>query len=243
MTFKAILGQKKLRPIFTATFVLSFTLNLLYSPLCGVWTDIGFDKANLWQVYSIIFLPSVLLVFPYMRRAEKAGRFRPADRKMAGSATVGYAIYLVGANAQYELLLTSAARRFSSAPHLPTRYCRRLSPSRCPPAGQHGERRLQLLEHHRLIPSGGMLGGALSHVSPTLPESVRRCITDPVVFCRPAGGAGSRCVSYDMPVFQLEDPMRWRSEIPYAAVFQYAASLLIISPAPARAHATKPSAA
>jgi len=76
MTLRPILMNSRLRPIFVATFALSFALNLFFFTYPLSWAEIGFDKAQLWKVYSIIFLPSVLLVFPYMRRAEKAGRFR-----------------------------------------------------------------------------------------------------------------------------------------------------------------------
>jgi MFS family permease len=172
MTFKAILAQEKLRPIFTATFVLSFTLNLFFFTYPLSWTEIGFDKAKLWQVYSIIFLPSVLLVFPYMRRAEKAGHFRRPIMIGWFAATVGYAIYLVGANAQYELLLyvSGAAFFFGYSiyqPMLPAFLTQQV------PAGGRGTAS-GVYNSFGFIGSslGGMLGGALSHVSPALPEFV-----------------------------------------------------------------------
>jgi MFS family permease len=75
LPLKPILLHEHLRPIFVATFVLSFALNLFFFTYPLSWTEIGLEKAQLWKVYLIIFLPSVLLVFPYMRRAEKEGRF------------------------------------------------------------------------------------------------------------------------------------------------------------------------
>ena len=86
MAFKPILLHGELRPIFIATFVLSFALNLFFFTYPLSWTELGLDKSDLWKVYLIIFLPSVLLVFPYMRRAEKRGRFRLPDfYRLAGS--------------------------------------------------------------------------------------------------------------------------------------------------------------
>ncbi|HYJ16002.1 MAG TPA: MFS transporter [Candidatus Limnocylindria bacterium] len=172
ITFKAVLAQEKLRPIFTAAFVLSFTLNLFFFTYPLSWTEIGFEKANLWQVYSIIFLPSVLLVFPYMRRAEKAGRFRRPIMIGWFAATVGYAIYLVAANAQYELLLyiSGAAFFFGYSiyqPMLPTFLAHQV------PAGGRGTAS-GVYNSFGFIGSslGGMLGGALTHISPALPEFV-----------------------------------------------------------------------
>ncbi len=168
MTFKAILGQKNLHAIFTATFALSFTLNLFFFTYPLSWTEIGFDKAQLWKVYLIIFLPSILLVFPYMRRAEKAGQFRRPIMIGWFAATVGYAIYLIGA--QYDLLLyVSGAAYFLGysiyQPMLPAFLTQQV------PAGGRGTAS-GVYNSFGFIGSslGGMLGGALIHISPALPE-------------------------------------------------------------------------
>jgi len=168
MTFKAVLKQKNLQGIFVATFVLSFTLNLFFFTYPLSWTEIGFDKAQLWKVYLIIFLPSILLVFPYMRRAEKAGQFRRPIMIGWFTATVGYAIYLVGA--QYDLFLyISGAAYFLGysiyQPILPTFLTQQL------PAGGRGTAS-GVYNSFGFIGSsiGGMLGGALIHISPALPE-------------------------------------------------------------------------
>jgi MFS family permease len=170
MTFKAVLSLAKLRAIFAATFVLSFTLNLFFFTYPLTWTEIGFDKANLWQVYLIIFLPSMLLVFPYMRRAEKARQFRRPIMIGWLTATLGYAIYLVGANAQNDLLLylSGAAFFFGYSiyqPMLPTFLTQQLPPNgRGTASGVYNS--------FGFIGSflGGILGGALIHIAPALPE-------------------------------------------------------------------------
>jgi len=168
MTFTAILAQKNLRAIFVATFVLSFALNLFFFTYPLSWTEIGFDKAQLWQVYLIIFLPSVLLVFPYMRRAEKAGGFRRPIMIGWFSATVGYAIYLIGAQNDLLLYLSGAAFFFGYSiyqPMLPTFLTQQV------PAGGRGTAS-GVYNSFGFIGSalGGMLGGALIHISPALPE-------------------------------------------------------------------------
>jgi predicted MFS family arabinose efflux permease len=170
MGFKSVLAQAQLRPIFIATFVLSFALNLFFFTYPLSWTEIGFDKAQLWKVYLIIFSPSVLLVFPYMRRAEKAGRFRRPIMIGWLSATVGYAIYLFGA--QYELLLYVSGAAFFLGysiyqPILPTFLTQQV------PAAGRGTAS-GVYNSFGFIGSslGGMLGGALIHISPALPELI-----------------------------------------------------------------------
>ena len=170
MGFKTILAEAHLRPIFIATFVLSFALNLFFFTYPLSWTEIGFDKAQLWKVYLIIFLPSVLLVFPYMRRAEKAGRFRRPIMSGWLSATLGYAIDLVGA--QYDLLLYVSGAAFFLGysiyqPMLPTFLTQQV------PASGRGTAS-GVYNSFGFIGSslGGMLGGALIHISPVLPELI-----------------------------------------------------------------------
>ena len=119
MTLRPILMNGRLRPIFVATFALSFALNLFFFTYPLSWTEIGFDKAQLWKVYLIIFLPSVLLVFPYMRRAEKDGRFRRPIMLGWLSATIGYAVYLFGAQIELLLYVSGAAFFFGYSIYQP----------------------------------------------------------------------------------------------------------------------------
>jgi hypothetical protein len=174
MGFKTILAEAPLRPIFIATFVLSFALNLFFFTYPLSWTEIGFDKAQLWRVYLIIFLPSVLLVFPYMRRAEKGGRFRRPIMIGWLSATLGYAIYLIGA--QYDLLLYISGAAFFLGysiyqPMLPAFLTQQV------PAAGRGTAS-GVYNSFGFIGSslGGMLGGALIHISPALPELLGVCM-------------------------------------------------------------------
>jgi MFS family permease len=167
---KPLLLHVHLRAIFIATFVLSFALNLFFFTYPLSWTGIGLEKSELWKVYSIIFLPSILFVFPYMRRAEKEGRFRSPILIGWLTATVGYGIYLFGA--QYDLLLylSGAAFMFGYSiyqPILPAFLTRRV------PASGRGIAS-GVYNSFGFIGSslGGILGGALIHISPALPEFV-----------------------------------------------------------------------
>ncbi|MGE5817196.1 MAG: MFS transporter [Deltaproteobacteria bacterium] len=170
MPIKPILFEGNLRPIYIATFVLSFALNLFFFTYPLSWTAIGLEKAQLWKVYLIIFLPSVLFVFPYMRQAEKRARFRMPILIGWLTATAGYALYFFGAGYDLMLYLSGAAFFFGYSlyqPLLPTFLTQRV------PSGGRGTA-TGIYTFFGFIGSsiGGMLGGALIHISPSLPELV-----------------------------------------------------------------------
>lgn len=168
MALKPILLHDQLRPIFIATFVLSFALNLFFFTYPLSWTAVGLDKTALWKVYLIIFMPSALFVFPYMRRAEKVRRFhRPI---MIGwlTATVGYGVYLFGAQYDLMLYISGAAFFFGYSiyqPILPAFLTQRV-----PAAGRGTASGVYSFFGFIGSSLGAMLGGALIDISPTLPE-------------------------------------------------------------------------
>lgn len=168
MALRPILAHNHLRPIFVATFVLSFALNLFFFTYPLSWTEIGLEKTELWKVYSIIFLPSAFLVFPYMRRAEKLGRFHMPILIGWLTATVGYGVYLLGA--QYDLLLYVSGAVFMFGysvyqPILPAFLSQHV-----PTAGRGVASGVYSFFGFIGSALGGMLGGALTHISPSLPE-------------------------------------------------------------------------
>jgi MFS family permease len=168
MAFRPILMHGELRPIFIAAFVLSFTLNLFFFTYPLSWTDIGLDRAELWKVYLIIFLPSALLVFPYMRRAERLGRFRMPIMIGWLTAMTGYAVYLVGAQSDLLLYVSGAAFFFGYSlfqPLLPTFLTQRI-----PQAGRGTATGVYTFFGFIGSSLGGMLGGVLIHIYPSLPE-------------------------------------------------------------------------
>jgi len=168
LALKPILLHDHLRPIFVATFVLSFALNLFFFTYPLSWSGLGLENSELWKVYLIIFLPSVLFVFPYMRRVERAGKFRSPILIGWLTATLGYGVYLFGA--QYDLLLylSGAAFFFGYSiyqPILPAFLSQRV------PANGRGVAS-GVYNSFGFIGSslGGILAGALIHISPSLPE-------------------------------------------------------------------------
>lgn len=170
ISLKPILLNAGLRPIFIAAFMLSFALNLFFFTYPLSWTALGVEKAQLWKVYLIIFLPSVLLVFPYVRRAEKRGRFRVPILVGWFAVTAGYVIYLFGA--QYDFLLYVSGGAFFLGyslyqPLLPTFLTQRI------PTGGRGSATGAYNFFGFIGASlGGMFAGALTHISPALPELV-----------------------------------------------------------------------
>ena len=168
IALKPILLNSHLRPIYIAAFILSFALNLFFFSYPLSWTALGLEKADLWKVYLIIFLPSVLLVFPYMRRAEKRGRFRLPILVGCCAVTAGYIIYLFGA--QYDFLLYLSGGAFFLGyslyqPLLPTFLTQRI-----PPGGRGSATGAYSFFGFIGSSLGGMLAGALLHISPALPE-------------------------------------------------------------------------
>jgi len=168
MAFKPILLHGQLRGIFIATFALSFALNLFFFTYPLSWTELGLGKADLWKVYLIIFLPSVIFVFPYMRRAEKKRSFRLPILIGWLTATAGYVIYLFGAQYDFLLYISGAAFFFGYSlyqPMLPAFLTQRI------PAGGRGTA-TGVYSFFGFLGSslGGMFGGVLMHISPSLPE-------------------------------------------------------------------------
>ena len=168
MAFKPILLHGQLRAIFIATFALSFALNLFFFTYPLSWTELGLGKADLWKVYLIIFLPSVIFVFPYMRRAEKKRSFRLPILIGWLTATAGYVIYLFGAQYDFLLYISGAAFFFGYSlyqPMLPAFLTQRI------PAGGRGTA-TGVYSFFGFLGSslGGMFGGVLMHISPSLPE-------------------------------------------------------------------------
>ncbi len=168
ISIKPILLNASLRPIYIATFVLSFSLNLFFFTYPLSWTVLGMEKADLWQVYLVIFLPSILLVFPYMRRAEKLGQFRLPIFVGWVAATTGYITYLLGAQSNFLLYISGAAFFLGYSlyqPMLPTFLTQRI------PAGGRGSA-TGAYSFFGFIGSslGGIFAGALIHISPSLPE-------------------------------------------------------------------------
>ena len=170
MTLGPILAHDRLRPIFIATFVLSFALNLFFFTYPLSWTEMGLERAELWRVYLIIFLPSMVFVFPYMRRAERQGQLHAPLLTGWLTATLGYGVYLVGAQHNLLLYIGGAAFFFGYSVYQPI--LASFLSQHVPSAGRGTASGVYSLFGFIGSSLGGMLGGALIHISPSLPEFV-----------------------------------------------------------------------
>jgi MFS family permease len=168
LALKPLLFDGALRPIFVAAFVLSLALNLFFFTYPLSWNALGLDKAALWQVYLIIFLPSVLLVFPYVRRSEKRGHFRAPLILGWLSAAAGYTVYMLGA--QHDVLLYVGGATFFFGYSLYQPLLPAFLSQRVPPAGRGSASGIYTFAGFAGSSVGGILGGALMQVSPSLPE-------------------------------------------------------------------------
>ena len=65
------LKNKDIKTLFISTFINSITTNIFFFIFPFTWLLLGETSDNIWQAYLIILIPSFLIVFPYIRRAEK----------------------------------------------------------------------------------------------------------------------------------------------------------------------------
>jgi len=167
---RAVLQNRELRLIYLASFVLSFTLNMFFFVYPLSWTELGLQKSELWKVYLIIFFPSVLLGFPSVRYAEKRGRLWLLSRISWLLIAVGYLAYLVGATQEW-LLYISGGTFFIGytvfQPLLPSFLTQRVALQ-----GRGAATGFYNFSGFLGAALGGMLGGILSHVAYSLPQTV-----------------------------------------------------------------------
>ncbi len=168
--FKLVLQNPELRLIFLASFILSFTLNLFFFNYPLSWISVGLARAELWKVYLIIFIPSVLLAFPSVRYAEKHGGLKPLGRVSWLFIAAAYLAYLVGA-AEKSLLYLSGGAFFLGytlfQPLLPSFLTQRVSAE-----GRGAATGVYNLSGFLGNAVGGMLAGELAHLGQSFPQIV-----------------------------------------------------------------------
>jgi len=163
----ALVARLNLRRLYTAALVCSLTLNLFFFLYPISWMEAGVGRSGLWKIYLLVLLPSLVVVFPYIRRAEKKGRLAPVP--IIGYVTMisGYFIYLVGGRSEWSLYATAALFFLGYTLYqsiLPT-----LLTQRTPP-----ERRGTAIGFYNLAgflgaSFGGILAGGLYGINPSYP--------------------------------------------------------------------------
>jgi MFS family permease len=96
----------KIRRLYLATLILSFILNLFFFVYPLDWIHLGFSRTQLWKVYLVVFLPSILFVFPYIRRVEKQGKLRLPIQGGWVFMILGFLAPLIGGPQRWILYVT-----------------------------------------------------------------------------------------------------------------------------------------
>ncbi|HEY7536069.1 MAG TPA: MFS transporter [Thermodesulfobacteriota bacterium] len=107
--FHGFMSFLEIRRIYVAAFVLSFVLSLFFFIYPLSWTLLGLDRTELWKVYLVASLPSILFVFPYVRYAEKKGRLRVPAVGGWIFIVLGFLAYVTGGFQKWVLYMTGMA--------------------------------------------------------------------------------------------------------------------------------------
>ena len=65
------LKNKHIKTLFISAFINSTATNIFFYIFPLTWLLVGETSNNIWEAYLIILIPSFLIVFPYIRRAEQ----------------------------------------------------------------------------------------------------------------------------------------------------------------------------
>ena len=109
LRFRALMGHAEIRRLYLAAFILSFTLNLFFFVYPLSWTDLGLSRPQIWKVYLVTLLPSLLLVFPSVRYAERQGRLRLSAWGGWIFMVVSFLIPLAGRVRRWSLYMTGGS--------------------------------------------------------------------------------------------------------------------------------------
>ena len=107
--FHGFMSHIEIRRIYVAAFVLSFILSLFFFIYPLSWTSLGLDRAQLWRVYLVVSLPSILFVFPYVRHAEKKGKLRLPAAGGWVIIVLGFLVYVANGIQKWGLYMTGGA--------------------------------------------------------------------------------------------------------------------------------------
>lgn len=163
----ALIKEIELQRIYLASFVNSLILNVFLFIYPLSWISLGVEKLKLWKIYLIILLPSVLIIFPYIRYAEKKGKLKLPTRAGWVVLLISYLLYLFTGNNNWILFLSGIALFFGYTLYqsvLPAFLTMRAAPSsRGAASGFYN------LSNFFGASLGGMLVGYLYHMNQYIP--------------------------------------------------------------------------
>ena len=99
-----------LRKLFVSSLVVSLLVNLFVFVFPLSWKALGVSDAGLWKVYLITLIPTVLFVFPYIKRAERRGGLTTAAKAAWACIALAFLVYPAGAG--YSLVLYGAGMAY-----------------------------------------------------------------------------------------------------------------------------------
>ena len=109
VSLKGIIGRVEVRQLCIAAFILSFILNLFLFRYPLDWAALGVGQSRLWKIYLLVFLPTLFLVFPYIRYAESRGDLRTPTQMGWALMTGCFIYYLAGGLGRTVLYVTGIA--------------------------------------------------------------------------------------------------------------------------------------
>ena len=106
---REIIRPAEIQRLYIAIFILSFILNIFFFIYPLSWTQIGLERSHLWGVYLVFFLPIGLVVFPYIRYAEKQDKLLQAGWFGWVFMVIGILLYIFKSNHSEALYITGGA--------------------------------------------------------------------------------------------------------------------------------------
>jgi MFS family permease len=162
-----LINEIELQRIYLASFVNSLILNFFFFIYPLSWISLGLEKIKLWKIYLMILLPSVLIIFPYIRHAEKKGKLQLPTRLGWAILLISFLLYLFAGNHNWILFVSGTALFFGYTLYqsvLPAFLTMRAAPSnRGAASGFYN------LSNFFGASLGGMLVGYLYHMSQYIP--------------------------------------------------------------------------
>jgi len=104
--YSVLFKNINLRKLFISAGILSLLINIFIFIYPLSWENLGINESKLWKVYFIVLIPSALLVFPYVRYAEKKKILEGPSRWGWYFLIISFVLYLIGFN--YKFILYSS---------------------------------------------------------------------------------------------------------------------------------------
>ena len=160
-------SDPEVRRLYVASFVLSFVMHLFFFIYPLSWESVGLDPSQLWKVYLVVLLPTLLLVFPFVRRAERQGKLRMSAWAGWAFLVGGFLLHLCAGPERWSLYLTGAT--FFLGYTLLQALLPAFLTQRVRPQNRGSVTGFYSLASFLGLAAGGMAAGALAHFGHAVP--------------------------------------------------------------------------